>query len=203
MNSNEEIYQELKNRIIQNEITGAISESDLCAKFNISRTPLREAIFRLINEGWIDYTKNKTKVVKPITLKELIDIFQIRADIEIMLLTLSWHNINTAIYQQIKHNIQIGLKTKDINLLMSSDNQLHHQLLEDCRNELVIRMLSFIYDRLRMLRAENPQDNAIFYSSEEHLAICDAILERDLDKTKQAIENHVNNSKKRLLSTLS
>ncbi|VFS47605.1 GntR family transcriptional regulator [Budvicia aquatica] len=161
MNASEKTYQQLKAKIISNELVGAVSESELCATFNVSRTPLREAIFRLITEGWIDYSKNKTKTIRPITLKELKNIFQIRVDIEIMLLNLSWKYHDTSIYQSIKKNIEKGIAQQDIDLLLASDNQLHQQLLDDCNNELVYKMLSFIYDRLRMLRSDKVKTDSI------------------------------------------
>lgn len=201
MNISEKTYHQLKTKIIANELVGAVSENELCQELNVSRTPLREAIFRLMTEGWIEPSKNKTKTIKPITFSEIKDIFQIRKDIEIMVLNLSWDNQNVALYTAIRDKIQLGFKAENQDLLLEADNELHEQMLTDCHNEIVTNMLSFIYDRLRMLRSQKMKNDSILESSAEHLKICDGIISRDIEQTRQAIEQHVSHSYARLFSS--
>lgn len=201
MNISETTYHQLKTKIIANELVGAVSENELCQELNVSRTPLREAIFRLMTEGWIEYSKNKTKTIKPITLHEINDIFQIRKDIEIMVLKLSWENQNIKFYQSIKDTINEGFAQNNHELLLLADNQLHEQLLLDCHNEIVTKMLSFIYERLHMLRSDKMRSESIVASSVEHLKICDGIIDRNIEQTKDAITQHVTNSYNRLFSS--
>ncbi|MEG0869729.1 MAG: GntR family transcriptional regulator [Hafnia sp.] len=201
MNISEKTYHQLKAKIIANELVGAISENELCQELNVSRTPLREALFRLITEGWIEPSKNKTKTIKPITFSEIRDIFQIRKDIEIMVLNLSWENQNQQRYQQIKDKIEAGFREQDVSLLLEADNELHEQMLSDCHNPIVTKTLSFMYDRLRMLRSDKMKNDSITDSSIEHLKICDGIIARDIEQTREAITQHVGNSYSRLFSS--
>lgn len=71
-----------------------------------------------------------------------------------MVLNLSWDNQNVALYTAIRDKIQLGFKAENQDLLLEADNELHEQMLTDCHNEIVTKMLSFIYDRLRMLRSQ-------------------------------------------------
>lgn len=201
MNISEKTYHLLKTKIIANELVGAISENELCQDLNVSRTPLREALFRLMTEGWIEPSKNKTKTIKPITLSEIRDIFQIRKDIEIMVLNLSWENQVLQRYQDIKAKIEAGLQQQNTSLLLDADNELHEQMLADCHNAIVTKTLSFIYDRLRMLRSDKMNHDSMIDSSREHLKICDGIIARDIEQTRVAIALHVNNSYNRLFSS--
>lgn len=201
MNISEKTYHQLKAKIIANELVGAVSENELCQELSVSRTPLREAIFRLMTEGWIEPSKNKTKMIKPITLSEIRDIFQIRKDIEIMVLNLSWDNQDPQLYRAIRDKIEAGFRDKNQTLLLEADNELHEQLLSDCHNAIVTKTLSFIYDRLRMLRSDKMKNESIIDSSAEHLKICDAIIARDIEQTREAIALHVGNSYNRLFSS--
>ncbi|MGL5384423.1 MAG: GntR family transcriptional regulator [Serratia sp. (in: enterobacteria)] len=201
MNISEKTYHQLKAKIIANELVGAVSENELCQELSVSRTPLREAIFRLMTEGWIEPSKNKTKMIKPITLSEIRDIFQIRKDIEIMVLNLSWDNQDPQRYRAIRDKIAAGFRDKNQTLLLEADNELHEQLLSDCHNAIVTKTLSFIYDRLRMLRSDKMKNESIIDSSAEHLKICDAIIARDIEQTREAIALHVGNSYNRLFSS--
>ena len=201
MNISEKTYHQLKAKIIANELVGAISENELCQELNVSRTPLREALFRLMTEGWIEPSKNKTKTIKPITLSEIRDIFQIRKDIEIMVLNLSWENQDPQRYQTIKDKIQVGFHDSNVSLLLEADNELHEQMLSDCHNAIVTKTLTFMYDRLRMLRSDKMKNDSIIDSSKEHLKICAGIIARDIEQTREAIAHHVNNSYNRLFSS--
>jgi len=200
MNISEKTYHQLKAKIIANELVGAVAENELCQELNVSRTPLREALFRLMTEGWIIASTNKTKTIRPITFSEIRDIFQIRKDIEIMVLNLSWEYQDVQQYQAIKQKIEAGLQDSQRQLLLEADNELHEQLLADCHNEIVTRTLSFIYDRLRMLRAKTVKNDDIIASSTEHLSICDAIIARDIDQAREAIARHVSHSYTRLFA---
>ena len=191
----------MKAKIIANELVGAISENELCQELNVSRTPLREALFRLMTEGWIEPSKNKTKTIKPITLSEIRDIFQIRKDIEIMVLNLSWENQDPQRYQTIKDKIEVGFHDSNVSLLLEADNELHEQMLSDCHNAIVTKTLTFMYDRLRMLRSDKMKNDSIIDSSKEHLKICAGIIARDIEQTREAIAHHVNNSYNRLFSS--
>lgn len=182
MNVSEKAYQQLKAKIIANELVGAVSENELCQELNVSRTPLREAIFRLMTEGWIEHSKNKTKTIRPITFNEIRSIFQVRKDIELMVLNLSWENQDVQRYRDIRQKIEQGLAETRFDLLLEADSELHERLLVDCQNEIVTRMLSFIYERLRMLRAGNGEGESILASSREHLTICDAVIARILNR---------------------
>lgn len=84
---------------------------------------------------------------------------------------------------------------------MEADNELHEQLLSDCHNAIVTKTLSFIYDRLRMLRSDKMKNDSIIDSSAEHLKICDAIIARNIEQTREAIALHVGNSYNRLFSS--
>ncbi|SQI42946.1 Uncharacterized HTH-type transcriptional regulator ydfH [Leminorella richardii] len=200
MNVSEKAYQQLKAKIIANELVGAVSENELCQELNVSRTPLREAIFRLMTEGWIEHSKNKTKTIRPITFNEIRSIFQVRKDIELMVLNLSWENQDVQRYRDIRQKIEQGLAETRFDLLLEADSELHERLLVDCQNEIVTRMLSFIYERLRMLRAGNGEGESILASSREHLTICDAVIARDLEQARGAVAEHVGNSYNRLFS---
>ncbi|MFB2865735.1 GntR family transcriptional regulator [Aeromonas sp. MdU4] len=200
MNISEKTYHQLKVKIIANELVGAISENELCQELSVSRTPLREALFRLMADGWIESSRNKTKTIKPITLSEIRDIFQIRKDIEIMVLNLSWDNQEPELYCAIRDKIEAGFRDNNQLLLLEADNELHEQLLLDCHNSIVTKMVSFIYDRLRMLRSNKMKDESIVNSSTEHLKICDGIIARDIERAREAISLHVDASYNRLFS---
>ena len=202
MRISDQVYRDLKKRIIHNELTGPVLEAELSERLNISRTPLREAIARLVAENWIDDGQGRTKIIRTVSLKEVKDIFQIRGDIEIMVLRLSWSNQSLDIYRALKTMIENALRQEDIYSMMLADQKLHEQIIDDCHNQILSDMLGFIYERLSMLRYSQQRNDSIIYSSEEHIAICNAIIARDLDLAVEQVKTHVSNSYQRIINLL-
>lgn len=60
-----------------------INERDLSGQLGISRTPLREALFQLVNQGFVRNVPHKGFVVEPVKLKETIDILELKLCLQV------------------------------------------------------------------------------------------------------------------------
>ena len=78
-------FQTLKKMIVTSELNPGerISEKDLCSMLSLSRTPLREALFRLQAEDLIDYHDRSGIYVKEISFKSVRDYFEALLIIEV------------------------------------------------------------------------------------------------------------------------
>lgn len=85
----ERVYEKLKWEIVKGELVSntSISERKFSEKYGISRTPLREALARLGQDGFVLNFPNRGYTVAPITFKEVVDIFDVRLCIETFALT--------------------------------------------------------------------------------------------------------------------
>ena len=89
-------YNYIKNKIISGVYppNQKIEESEISNELNFSRTPIREAINTLKDEGWITIIPRKGIFVSEISLKDINDIFQVRETIEPIILRLAFENLN-------------------------------------------------------------------------------------------------------------
>ena len=73
------IYSYLKESIVKNELkpNQKIDEKEVANNFDVSRTPVREAVVRLAAEGFVKITSHRESVVREVSYKELKDIFQV------------------------------------------------------------------------------------------------------------------------------
>lgn len=83
---NEIVFEGLRNAIIKGiiPIGERINESVYAEKMNISRTPVREALRRIQEEGLVEYVPHYGVVVKKITIEDAIEIYQIRKALDIL-----------------------------------------------------------------------------------------------------------------------
>lgn len=77
-------YERLRDMIQDGEFAfdAIYSETRLAAQFSISRTPMRDALIRLKNEGYIDILPNRGFCLHKPTRKDIIDAYHVRASIE-------------------------------------------------------------------------------------------------------------------------
>ena len=91
----EKAYVELKEMIISGKLKSneRIDEELLSKSLNVSRTPVREAINKLEQEGWINIVPRKGMFVNNISIKEINDVFQVRSNLEPIILEMAFERL--------------------------------------------------------------------------------------------------------------
>lgn len=182
----QQAYEVIRDRILNGDLPGGtkVVEEKLAAELGISRTPIRESLRQLSNEGLI---VNK-KVVQP-TEKDLRNLFQVRILLE------GFSAKSAAMYlpedelQALSSCIKIGRegKTEDI---MKANELFHEIIVRASGNSLMIetidRMKSIIYlFRKTVVLYKRP------HLIDEHEDIYEAIKSRDGEKAKKLMETHL------------
>lgn len=182
----QQAYEVIRDRILNGDLPGGtkVVEEKLAAELGISRTPIRESLRQLSNEGLI---VNK-KVVQP-TEKDLRNLFQVRILLE------GFSAKSAAMYlpeddlQALSSCIKIGRegKTEDI---MKANELFHEIIVRASGNSLMIetidRMKSIIYlFRKTVVLYKRP------HLIDEHEEIYEAIKSRDGEKAKKLMETHL------------
>ena len=90
------VYLELKHKILTGEIVSQtrLMEIDLSEKMNVSRTPIREAIKRLADDGLVKVEPRRGAYVANISIKDMLDVFEVREDMEGFAAKLAAERIN-------------------------------------------------------------------------------------------------------------
>ncbi len=80
----EQVYETIKGKVISNEFApGELLQERLLAEMlQVSRTPVREAVIRLAQEGWLDISSQKSIRVREVTLQKVIELFEVRSIVE-------------------------------------------------------------------------------------------------------------------------
>lgn len=84
LTAQDEVYDHLKNRILSGEFAGGmrLNPVEIGAMLGVSRTPVREALYRLDIEGLVTLNPNRGVVVTSLTVEDVAELFKIRAALE-------------------------------------------------------------------------------------------------------------------------
>ncbi len=204
-NLKEKAYFLIKEMIVNGQFkpNEHIEEKVLAGLINMSKTPIREAINTLEQEGWVQIVPRKGIFISEITLKDIKDIFQVRENIEPLILEMSFANLDDrrlmALREGFISNEELSQKKLD-----EMDHELHQYILEACNNRHIIKMMENVYEhnqRLRFLLEKTTERRES--TLEEHIKILDALLAKDLEKAREETLRHIVNSQQDFLANIS
>ncbi|MDN8588160.1 GntR family transcriptional regulator [Paenibacillus sp. 11B] len=182
-------------------VTGDIvSDLELSKEFEMSRTPLREAIMILLDNGILERTKTKV-VVRAITLKDINEILEVREAIELKSIEIIVNNKGLTKAQlkelnQIQEKLCENTNNRDFDTFFEADSRFHEKIAEYSGNERFLDICKRIYlqsQRLRWITMLTP--SRYTETCEEHQLIIDTLTKLDLNAAINAIKSHLLNSK--------
>lgn len=177
-----------------------VSDLELSREFNMSRTPIREAISRLIDAGVLERTATKV-VVKAVTLDDINEILVVKESIELMSarliienggLTAEQEEALITLHETLKEYVSQG-KFED-NFI--TDAAFHSMIVSFSKNSRLLNICKQIdiqIQRLRWITILTPSQFSI--TLDEHEAIITALKAKDLSQAEHAISTHTTSAK--------
>lgn len=197
------VYNQLKEQILHLELPpgAAISEIETAEKYNISRTPVRDAFKRLEREGLLEIRPHIGTFISLIDLHAVSDVLYIREVLEFSVLC------DLAQIYDNSHDLHIRLilqKQKDLldsdmpieelsRAFINSDNEFHTALFDAAGKKNIIKFLyeyNSQYERFRTFINFNGRDDLQkLYDS--HVRILECIAAKDFSGLKDSINHHL------------
>jgi GntR family transcriptional regulator, rspAB operon transcriptional repressor len=202
----EKVYRALKRDIIRGvyQPGDALSEKDLTERYKGSRTPVREAAVRLQNERLLRIVPNRGYFVSPITLQVLNDIYEFRAAVESAAAELAAaKGANSELLKKLAQLAVVTCAPEDRKSCMSfieADTAFHVGIARLARNQMLLQAVSEA--RNQMERIMYAAIDIHYYGElpgREHREILQAIRERDPERARQRMHNHIMQSKDKVL----
>lgn len=168
-----------------------IAEQSISEKLGISRTPIREALNALAQEGIVDLIPNRGASLKVPTFKEIWEIYQIRENLEPLAASLCIDNFSDSELERYRQAIIDFTKNPTPDLLKICD-EFHDQVILLCGNEYLINILKklrLVIRRLQMYSEKKP--GRIQRSIVEHENILNAIAKRDGQEAGLKMKEHI------------
>lgn len=202
----DEVLSRLRDYIVEGNLAdGArIPERELCEKFGISRTPLREALKVLASEGLLELLPNRGARVRALTERDLIELFDVMGGLEALAGRLACEMISEAEIGEIErlHYEMYGCYLRrDLHGYFKFNQTIHHKIVDAARNAVLASTYSGFAGRLRRVRFSANMARERDRWSEamrEHEAILDALRRRAAQELSDILFQHLRNKRRAL-----
>lgn len=202
----DEAYDIIKMRIIDLHYRPGevLFTQQLAQELNLSRTPVREALVKLSQEGLLGQTDSRKFQVTDITKESIVEIYSLRECFE---LTAVGHVIahidrnDIEAMQSIINRMNESLKKGDADMFFSLDNEFHSYLIRKYNNRFLINFVNQLTDHQQRIRyvtffVSNRMNSTI----SEHQHILECLKSKDLSEASSAIKAHLSNAESEVLS---
>lgn len=205
-------YEKLKQLILGGELAPGepLVERTLAERLSVSRTPVREAIFRLEREGLVEAVEGRGAFVASYTTDDMIEIYQIREGLEPLAARLSCAYVADADLdfheKQLKrYRSNARLKHEDPARWLKLGWQFHHMFITASRNARLISVIERMQNQIELFRgvgstsrSREDTDAAV----EEHWDILTELKKRDAQRAERAVRAHLKNGLRKRLEAL-
>lgn len=194
------VYWLLKKKIVEGEIPlgTRLVEKDLASRLDVSRSPLREAIQRLQFDGLMRIVPRKGSYVVDFSEKELLDIFQVREQLEGLAVQLAAETITVAQLDAMEQKlvlVQEILSDDKASYPMEVDRDFHDAILEDSGNKQLAEIIQTLQGRLQLLRQRSGAvPGRALCALNEHFGILEALRAGDGELARKRMCEHIRNS---------
>ncbi len=195
-------YNYIKKEIITGNLKpGSIfDESKITESLNCSRTPVREAVLRLCEEGYLTIIPRKGTLISNISMTDIREVYEFRIVLESNYIK----RLKKMDFNSLKNwkEYYLNLLSNDFKLdgdkeeLDDKDKDFHLFLISELNNTLMTQELTKLMDKSARIRYLSNEQNLDRYKSsiKEHLEIIEALLKNDLEKASILMETHLKKS---------
>ncbi|MDR3348205.1 MAG: GntR family transcriptional regulator [Acidaminococcales bacterium] len=183
-----------------------LMEIQLAEELGVSRTPIREAIRKLEQEGFIDMLPRRGAYVANISIKDVVDVYEIRIALDVLAAGLAAERITgdeLALLRQRLGIIKEVVEHGDMEKIGEYDWAFHEVLYKAGKNDRLVGIINNLRDQLTRLRVTsmNYQDR-IKDTMLEHELLVESIAMREPELAKQRALEHMRNAERTLLKAI-
>ncbi|WP_163851769.1 GntR family transcriptional regulator [Pseudooceanicola aestuarii] len=190
-------YEALKKRILSCDLKPgeAVTVAALAQDMGLGRTPVIQAVDRLMLDGLVEVMPRKGVVVSPVSLEVLIEIIEVRLLNECRAARWASQRITDKQVKALRNNVKAMQKAaaaREVEQLISLDSAFHKLISEAAGNDILAELLENLHDRsLRFwtLSLQVPEHNDRVV--DQHSKIVEALANRDADASEEAVREHI------------
>lgn len=183
-----------------------VSERELADRYEMSKTPIREALTQICRERLMQRLQGRGYMVSPITIKEIHDLFDMRLILEVAAVERAVQHPSPTHLAKLKAMSGIGYSIDDLDSqikFLEANRSFHLILAEAAGNQRLVRTLKALLiemDRLFHLglRLKDSSEEM----TEEHVEVVASLESGDVELVRNVIIKQILASKKRIMEAI-
>jgi DNA-binding GntR family transcriptional regulator len=171
-----------------------LNEIELAKMLEVSRTPVREALNRLVTEGFLTSLPNRGFYCRPLDAKQVYDLYELRCGLEVSMVRFACERATT---EELRDLTQFAEESRDeegdVHALrfLRLDERFHESIAALTHNEEFAHNLRNINGRIHFVRWIDMQQGRRSHTQSEHIRIVAALRARDADKAADLLRQHI------------
>ena len=196
-----QVYDALKAQIHDFQLVAGdrFSEAELGLRLGMSRTPVREALFRLRDEGFLGVESKLGWYVMPIDFDRLEQLYDLRVVLELASVARLCARVDTSDALEALNAIWLVLPAErrvDARTVGAHDEQFHATLVRAAGNDETARVHWDVTERIRIIRRlDFTRADRIEATYIEHAKILRAVMQKKADQAQLLLKTHIEQSK--------
>ena len=198
----EGIYEQIKSMAMTYRFRPGerLNEIELAKQLAVSRTPVREALSRLVTEGYLTHTANKGFSARPLDAKQVYDLYELRSMMESSAVALACERASDDELAALEEGVRTVQRDSRVEAASDYSHALEHLRVDENFHETIarlgrngeyLRLLQNINGRIHYVRWIDMQNGRRRHTQSEHLQIARAIRQRDAQAAAGLIRNHI------------
>ena len=183
-----------------------LSDVALAEKLGVSRTPVRQALERLVQDGLVRSDPRRGFWVRLFTAQDIHEIYELRGALEVLALRLAAPRLDPADLRSqldLLYTVREQLDQRPISLFLQCDFRLHTLLIRASGNSRLIRYLSTLRSQFSVFQIKDtlyPQ--RMEAALDDHEQILLALLEGNIDKAAELLAAHISHAMANVLADI-
>ena len=193
------VFQTLRAAILKGELEPGerLMEIHLANKLGVSRTPIREAIRMLEQEGLAVTIPRRGAHVAKMTEKDLQDVLEIRDVLDELAAANACKRMKDGDYEKLEEAMAVfesAISSGNVRAIVEADEAFHNVIYEAADNPKLMQIVQNLKEQMYRFRYEYVKDAKNYDTLvEEHSKIADGLRRRDIDFVKNIMHTHLKN----------
>lgn len=189
-------YQAIRSAIIDGRLVPGqkVSIRELSAMFDMGRTPITDAMKRLIHEGWLESVAGVSTHVAKLDLRDRYEYMQLRGAIEVLAAQLCAEHVTPEMILDFQHCLsvaQLAINSQNWVKAIEADIAFHRLCANQCGNRFLIEFYQQLLSQDERVFFRNiPDPDARIQSHDQHADIVAAIAKGDVAAAGAAAQRH-------------
>jgi DNA-binding GntR family transcriptional regulator len=191
------VYEALRRDIKAGIYAGGsrLREEDVAQTLGVSRTPVREALSRLVARGLLEQAPGGL-IVRELTRTQVLELYSTREVLEGGVAGFAAQHASPVEIANLERLVKIfGSAGPDVSKIYAANREFHNALYQACHNEYIMRLLDELNDSLALLPVSTFEIKGRYETAiKEHRQIVVAVKSRNAAKAEAAARYHIQTS---------